>query len=113
MLGGGMRQAGILAAAALYALDHHVEPLADDHLHAQKLAEALVASSWATVPVPPETNIVFARVQGHDANDVVAKLAALGVRTSAMGAGSIRLVTHRDVTPVQTNRVCEILRTLF
>ncbi len=61
MLGGGMRQAGILAAGALYALEHHVKPLADDHLHARMLADTLEASGWADVPVKPETNIVFAQ----------------------------------------------------
>lgn len=113
MLGGGMRQAGILAAAALYALDHHVTPLAQDHHHAQRLAEALGQSTWAQVPVPPETNILFAAVKGRTASEAVAKLASQGIRASAMGAGSIRLVTHRDVTPPQIDRACEVLRALF
>jgi len=113
MLGGGMRQAGILAAAGLYALDHHLATLADDHAHARWLAEALAASSWATVPVPPETNIVFAQVHGRTAPEVVTKLEGLGVRVSAMGAGSVRLVTHRDVSKEQVARAREILRTLY
>jgi threonine aldolase len=113
MLGGGMRQAGVLAAAALYALDYHRAGLADDHRHARQLADALVAAGWAQVPVAPETNIVFADTPGRSAADVVARLAAQGVRASAMGAERIRLVTHRDVTPAQTAQACTVIAALF
>lgn len=112
MLGGGMRQAGILAAAALHALEHHLAPLADDHDNARRLAEALNASGWARVETP-QTNIVFADTPGRSAADVVARLADRGVRCSAMGAQRIRLVTHRDVTKAQTEIAAEVLRTLF
>lgn len=113
MLGGGMRQAGILAAGALYALDHHIKPLAEDHLHARRLSDALEASSWAKVPVKPETNIVFAETPGRDAGAVAEDLAKRGLRCSALSSERIRLVTHLDVTREQTDRACEILRTLF
>jgi len=113
MLGGGMRQAGILAAGALYALDHHVAPLAEDHLHSRQLAEALQSSGWAQVPVLPETNIVFAQTPGRNAADVAARLAEKGLRCSALSADRIRLVTHRDVTKAQIDRACELIRTLF
>jgi threonine aldolase len=113
MLGGGMRQAGILAAAALFALEHHLAPLADDHEHARLLAAALKASGWAEVPVEPETNIVFARTVGRAASEVAAKLEAGGVRCSAMAADRIRFVTHRDVTRAQTDAACEAFRTLY
>jgi len=113
MLGGGMRQAGILAAAAIYALDHHIPSLADDHLHARDLAQALAASGWAQVPVPPETNIVFAQTPGLPATDVVARLGDRGIRCSAMGPETIRLVTHRDVSRQQTSQASEVIRTLF
>jgi threonine aldolase len=112
MLGGGMRQAGVLAAAALYALDHHVKSLADDHHHARLLADALAASGWAEVPVKPETNIVFARTPGRDAATLAQRLGERGLRCSALAADRIRLVTHRDVSRAQTDRACEILRTL-
>jgi threonine aldolase len=113
MLGGGMRQAGVLAAAALYALDHHQAGLADDHLHARLLADTLAASSWARVPVAPQTNIVFADTPGLDAAQVSSRLTERGVRASAMGAQRIRFVTHRDVTRGQIDRACEILRSLY
>jgi len=112
MLGGGMRQAGILAAAALYALDHHLAPLAEDHLHARMLANALEAAGWAKVPVRPETNIVFAQTPGRNAAEVSARLADRGLRCSAM-ADRIRLVTHRDVTRAQTDYACRMIQELF
>jgi len=111
MLGGGTRQAGILAAGALYALDHHRAGLADDHAHAKKLAEALNASGWAKVGVP-ETNIVIAEV-GRPADEAIAALAKRGVLASSMGATKLRFVTHRDVSAAQTSEACEIIRTLF
>jgi len=113
MLGGGMRQAGILAAGALYALDHHVAPLAEDHLHARLLSDALQASGWAVVTGQPETNIVFARTPERNASEVAAKLAENGVRCSALSSDKIRLVTHRDVTRTQTDKACEVIRTLY
>jgi len=113
MLGGGMRQAGILAAAALHALDHHVAPLAQDHEHAKTLAATLSASGWARVPVAPETNIVFALTPGRDAAEVAQRLADRGVRCSALSSDRLRLVTHRDVSQDQVAQTCEVLRTLF
>ncbi len=113
MLGGGMRQAGILAAGALYALEHHLAPLAEDHKHARKLAESLEASNWAKVPVKPETNILFAETPGRNAATVAELLSGRGVRCSALSSDRIRFVTHLDVTSDQTDKACEILRTLF
>ncbi|MEI8095152.1 MAG: GntG family PLP-dependent aldolase [Spirochaetales bacterium] len=113
MLGGGMRQAGVLAAAGLYVLEHHRDRLADDHEHARLLAEALQASGWAQVPVAPETNIVFADTPRHESADVVAKLEAHGVRCSAMGAHRVRFVTHLDVSRAATKKACEILASIY
>lgn len=99
-LGGGMRQAGILAAGALHALDHHVERLADDHANAHKLAEGLMAASVITAPLfPVETNIVFADF-GVPAAEAVARLKAQGVLANAEGSHprSVRFVCHLDVT---------------
>lgn len=112
MLGGGMRQAGILAAAALYALDHHVAPLAEDHENARLLADNLASTGWARIPALPETNIVFADTPGRDAAALAAQLAERGVLSSAMGAERIRFVTHRDVSRSQIHRACEVLRGL-
>jgi threonine aldolase len=101
-MGGGMRQVGVLAAAGAYALDHHVERLADDHAHAQLLAEA-VGLDPATVP----TNIV---VWEHpDAATVVEKAAQQGVRIATVGPRTIRLVTHLDVSPADAERAAAVL----
>ncbi|MFS3129730.1 threonine aldolase family protein [Nocardioides sp. Bht2] len=101
-MGGGMRQIGILAAAGSYALDHHVERLADDHEHARMLAEA-VGLDPDTVP----TNIVVFSVD--DAASYVAEAAASGVRVSAVGARTVRLVTHLGVTREDALRARDVL----
>ncbi len=106
-LGGGWRQAGLLAAACLYALDHHVDDLAGDHAAARGFAAELTA---AGIGVPaPETNIVIVPTGALSAGDVVAAAAAQGVRLSAVGARVVRAVTHRDVTGEQCARAGRVL----
>jgi threonine aldolase len=96
MLGGAMRQAGIVAAGCLYALDHHVERLADDHANARVLAEGLAEVPGVVIdPATVETNIVFFEVA--DAPAFCAALADRGVGMVAMGERRIRAVTHLDV----------------
>jgi threonine aldolase len=112
MLGGGMRQAGILAAAALHALDHHLSALDDDHHHARLLANALDRTSWAKVVAQPETNIVFFDTPGQKASSVAERLAAQGLRCSPMGIERIRFVTHRDVSRDQILRACSLIEAL-
>jgi threonine aldolase len=94
MLGGGMRQAGIVAAAALYALDHHRERLADDHRAAAMLAAALGGVAGVTV-LPAETNIVIAEVES--AERVVAVAKSKGILLSAIAPRAVRMVTHLDI----------------
>ncbi len=105
-LGGGMRQAGILAAAGLHALDHHVDRLADDHEHARVLAEACGLD-----PSTVDTNIVVVPVA--DPAAVVAAAKEEGVLVSAVGATSLRLVTHLDVDRPATDRAATVLRKLL
>jgi threonine aldolase len=93
MLGGSMRQSGVLAAACLYALDHNVDRLADDHENARVLAEGL--RELGVDVLPQETNIVIASVP--DPAAVIAALAEADVRISSAGRGRIRFVTHLDV----------------
>jgi threonine aldolase len=93
-LGGGMRQAGFLAAAALHALEHHVDRLRDDHVRARVLAAGLRELGVA-VDGEPETNMIYITVR--DAPAKAAALTAAGVVTVASGPTSIRLVTHLDV----------------
>jgi threonine aldolase len=94
MLGGGLRQAGLLAAAALHALDHHVERLADDHANAKRLADGLRRIRGISV-VEPDTNIVFANVEGGRSAALLAHLEQRGVL--ATGLIGLRFVTHLDV----------------
>jgi threonine aldolase len=97
--GGGMRQVGILAAAALHALDHHRERLREDHARARRLAEGLAAAPGVTVRVP-ETNIVFADLE-HPALDrdrVRDAMAQRGVLVWPFGPRRLRLMTHLDVS---------------
>jgi len=101
-LGGGMRQAGILAAAGLYALEHHVERLAEDHENARILAQGLSEIPCLSV-TPPETNIVMVEIlRGPTAAELAERLKRRGVLVAPAGAGTearkLRLVTHLDVS---------------
>jgi threonine aldolase len=107
MLGGGMRQAGVLAAAALYALDHHVDRLALDHANARLLAEGLQGLPGVTV-VQPQTNILFVDLAPEKAVGVVDKLKAGGVL--ATGLYRLRLVTHLDVNEDDIRRAVDVIR---
>jgi threonine aldolase len=96
-LGGGMRQTGILTAACLYALDHHLDRLAEDHAHARLLAERLAGHPRVRV-VPPETNIVMLDLVEHTAEEALALVERAGVRLSQFGPRRLRAVTHLDVS---------------
>ncbi|WP_426560804.1 threonine aldolase family protein [Angustibacter sp. McL0619] len=98
--GAGMRQVGVLAAAGLYALDHHVQRLADDHAHAALIAKACAAAAPGVVDVDDvRTNIVVLDLSGtsRTSAEVVAAAATRGVRVSAFGPSFVRLVTHLEV----------------
>jgi threonine aldolase len=102
-LGGAMRQAGIVAAGALYALDHHVERLVDDHANAKRLAHGLARFPGVILdPATVETNIVFFQLEaerlGFDAHEFARRLAALGVRIGPFDDRTLRAVTHLDVS---------------
>jgi threonine aldolase len=110
LFGGAMRQAGIVAAAGVYALDHHVERLADDHANARRLAEGLADAGLPVDLEQVETNFVLldtARL-GLEADDVLARLRSEGVLLSyAAGRGVLRAVTHLDVTSEQIEEAVE------
>jgi threonine aldolase len=109
MLGGAMRQSGILAAAALFALDHNVERLADDHARARRLAEGLAELPGIEIdPALAETNIVIFRVS--DAVDFCSRLEGQGVRMGALDEHSVRAVTHLDVDDAGIDRALEAAR---
>lgn len=94
MLGGAMRQTGVLAAAALYALDHHVDRLADDHRRAAEVAAGLAERGYAVVP--PDTNLLIVGVP--DAPGFVARLEEHGVRCFPISADQLRMVFHIGIT---------------
>jgi threonine aldolase len=109
MLGGAMRQSGVLAAAALYALDHNVERLADDHARARQLAEGLAALPGIELdPDLVETNIVVFDVA--DGADFCRRLEADGVRMGALDQHTVRAVTHLDVDDAGIDRALEAAR---
>ena len=110
MLGGGMRQSGVLAAAGLYALERNVERLVEDHANARRLAERLAGIPGVTVdPSAVQTNIVMAGVAG-DAPKLVEKLAARGVGGWAPDAHRIRFVTHLGVDRAAIDRAADVIR---
>jgi threonine aldolase len=110
MLGGAMRQAGIIAAGALYALDHHVERLADDHELARDLARGLDGIAGLSIDVAGvETNIVVFEVA--DAPALVAALRDRGVRMGALGPTTVRAVTHLDVDRAGVEEAVDAVRT--
>jgi threonine aldolase len=110
MLGGGMRQAGVLAAAALYALDHHVERLAEDHALAARFAEGLRGIDGLAV-VPPQTNIVFATVSDDRGPALLEYLKHHDVL--ATGLIGLRFVTHLDVDSAGVDRAIAAVQAFF
>ena len=112
MFGGAMRQSGILAAAGLYALDHHVEALTDDHANARAIAARLAAAPGVVLDLATvETNIVVFRLAADlpDAAAIVARAKAEGVLISALGPRIVRAVTHRDVSRTDCERAGDLL----
>lgn len=110
VVGGGMRQVGLLAAAAQHALDHHVDRLADDHGRARRLAEGLAGLPGLTV-TPPQTNIVFAQLHGPAEGRGPALLEHLaGQGVLATGLIGLRFVTHLDVDDAGIDRAIAAVR---
>ncbi len=102
-LGGGMRQSGILAAAGLYALDHHLPRIEQDHETARVLADGLADHPNVTV-VAPETNIVMLDLKRHSATDALQAIQAAGVLLSQFGPSRLRAVTHLGITGEDVER---------
>jgi len=111
--GGGMRQAGIIAAAGLHALDHHVARLADDHARAKKLEAALVQCAFVESVMPVETNIVVFTLKPTVAvADLLARLKSGGVLAVQFGPRMVRFVTHLDITDADVARTIAVLSQL-
>jgi threonine aldolase len=100
IFGGGMRQSGFLAAAAIYALDNHMERLSEDHKKAQEIGNALAAKSFIKKVEPIDTNIIIFEIDESymSSADFVAKLLERDILIIGMGQGKLRMVTHLDYT---------------
>ena len=114
VFGGGMRQAGYLAAAGLYALNNHQERLKEDHRRARELGDVLRSSSLVSKVEPIETNILIfeADLQRISSEEMVARLEQKGIRLIGMGQGKLRLVTHLDYTEEQHSYTLECLQNM-
>ncbi|CAN5450019.1 GntG family PLP-dependent aldolase [soil metagenome] len=112
IMGGGMRQAGMAAAAALYALDHHIDRLAEDHENAQIIANAIKeVSCLKLVPEKVDTNLVWFDVDPEfgSARHVADSLGRQGLRLLTFGPRTLRAVTHLDVSRAQANKAADII----
>ncbi|MDO8614074.1 MAG: low-specificity L-threonine aldolase [Dehalococcoidia bacterium] len=111
MLGGGMRQAGIIAAAGVYALENMVERLAEDHANARVLADGLSAIPGIALAPPPQSNQVFFTAEGWDLGELVRRLGERGVLCLDEG-GRIRMVTHYGIEREDVERAAAVTRSL-
>ena len=113
MLGGGMRQVGVLAAAGLYALDHHRKRLSEDHQKANEIGQILQNKSYVAKLQPIETNILIFELASHiNADQFVLNLEKKGVLISNMGGGKLRMVTHLDYNLEMHEKLIETLESI-
>jgi threonine aldolase len=111
--GGGMRQAGYLAAAGIYALDHHVERLKEDHLRASALARVLESLNFVEGVLPVETNIlIFRLTDRYNEKDFIRLLKENGILAAATAPSTIRFVTHLDYTDEMLAETEKVLKKL-
>lgn len=112
VFGGGMRQAGYLAAAGLYALENHVERLKDDHARARGIGAVLQEMPYVEAVEPVDTNIVLFSLKGMETADFLQRLAEKNIKAIAFGPGSIRMVTHLDFTDEMLEDLLNVLKSL-
>lgn len=113
VMGGGMRQAGYLAAAGIYALDNHVQRLKDDNNRAKQIGKTLETLPYISNVRPVQTNIVIFDVKPpYTAASYLEKLAARGVKATAFGPQTVRFVTHLDFTEEMLDKTLEVIRTM-
>ncbi len=111
VMGGGMRQAGILAAAGIYALDHNIERLKEDHTRAKEMGNVLATVSIVKNVMPVDTNVViFNLKEDYTAASFDEKMKPFGIKTSAFGKHTVRLVTHLDFTDDMLDKVVDVLK---
>lgn len=113
IFGGGMRQAGFLAAAGIYALENHVTRLAEDHAHAQQILRELVKKDFTGEVLPVETNIIIFEVKGRfTAAELAAKCMEQGILVIAISPRQIRIVVHLDIRPEDVQKTLEVIQSL-
>lgn len=113
VMGGGMRQAGIIAAGGLFALKNNVDRLVEDHQHAAMLGETLSKQNWVESVYPVETNIVVVCLkEASKKDDYITEFKNNGILVSSFGEGMIRLVTHLDISMEAIKQTCEVIRTI-
>lgn len=111
--GGGMRQAGFLAAAGIYALQHNIHRLATDHLHAKQIADAIIKKEFVKFVLPVETNIIIFELNDSiSAPALVAKLKEKDILGYAIAANRVRFVLHLDISEEMVNRTIEVFNQL-
>lgn len=111
VFGGGMRQAGYLAAAGIYALDHHVNRLSDDHRRAKVLGETIASLPFVETMQPVETNIIiFSLSEGISSDQFVSRLAEHSIKAVGFGKQAIRFVTHLDFTDEMLEKTMKALK---
>ncbi len=110
LFGGGMRQAGILAAAGIFAIDHHIDDLERDHVHTSQIADLLLNKPWVASIFPAETNILIATItQPYTATTLVERLKQQGILCFAISPTDIRMVFHRDIDNSMINQLADVL----
>ncbi|HVX49680.1 MAG TPA: GntG family PLP-dependent aldolase, partial [Chitinophagaceae bacterium] len=113
IFGGGMRQAGYLAAAGIYALDNNITRLAEDHTHAAAIAAALQKKDFTEEVLPVETNIIIAKISGRFTSaSLSATLKEHNILVIAISPAQVRLVLHLDVTPAMVDQVIAVIEKL-
>lgn len=113
VFGGGMRQAGIIAAGGLFALKNNIERLKIDHKHAQQIGNTFEDQAWIEKVIPVDTNIVVGCLKDHEKlSKLIESLEKQNIKAMAFGPGMIRMVTHLDISESDTNRVCEAIQNI-
>lgn len=113
LFGGGMRQAGVLAAAANYALDFHIDRLKEDHQRASMIADVLLKASYVKELLPVKTNIViFKLIDEVNADVFLAKLKSEGIIANTMGKQTVRFVTHLDIDDDKLEKLLQVLKSI-
>jgi len=113
VFGGGMRQAGYLAAAGIYALDNHITRLKDDHVRARELGKVIASLGWVESVMPVDTNIViFSMKESVTPESVLQKLADENIKALKFGPREIRMVTHLDFDDRMLEKAIDVFKKL-